>query len=184
MSITSNYNQQLSSGYYKLNLDSGTAGIAGSTGSSSSAATQSAAASSAFLLSLSPEAQDYLNSVGLNESVSPDTSSSKFTLSDAQQAKLDGIIAKYKGQPFTQETFDKIQNDLQAAGLSPDQLAQQAQIKDFNPTSELIAALNGKDDSTADNNNKTDASKYDTQKNNYVQSISDAFEKVAAPVSA
>ena len=186
MSITNSYNHQLSNGYYQLSANNGAAS-ATDTSSAKLASTNSAsAANSAFLLSLSPEAQDYLNSVGLAGNVSANTSTSSFTLSPEQQAKLDGIIAKYKGEPFSQETFDKIQNDLHAAGLAPDQLAQQAQVKDFNPTAELISALNGKDtsSSTSTDASKADASKYDSQKNNYIQQISDAFEKVAAPAVA
>jgi hypothetical protein len=183
MSINSSYNQQSLTGYYQLD-SSKSANRINESKDASAPKTTKAAINSAFLLSLSPEAQDYLNSVGLNETVSSNNSASSFTLTRAQQESLDAIIAKYKGEPFTQETFDKLQNDLHSAGLSPDQLAQQAQVKDFNPTAELIAALNGKDDTTSDEDEKTSASQYDTQKTNYIQRISDAFEKVAAPIDA
>ena len=44
------------------------------------------------------------------------------TLTDAQKTSIKDIFAKYKDAPQTQDTFDKIHTDLQAAGVAPEQL--------------------------------------------------------------
>ena len=203
MAITNNYSNQLAGGYYALNQSQG-AGATGAVGANTAAnSSTKTSVDSAFLLSLSLEAQDYLQGIGLSGNQSTiDSSPESFTLSASQQETLDAIIEKYAGQPFTQETFDAIQDDLAQAGLSPDQLAQQEQVKAFNPTTELLRALNGENsgdsegdqasslldalNGTASNNRSSSqaTANYDTAKNNYIQYITDAFEKVAEPLSA
>ncbi len=175
MTINTSYNP-LSSGYYSLAQYSG---AVGSSSSASNAAQQSSANSaadslSAYMLDLSPEAKNYLNIAAVTSTVSD-----QFALSSDQQKKIDAILEKYKNQSYTQDTFNKIQVDLQAAGLSPDQLAGQAQAKSFSPTQALLNALNGRNVSN-DNTNENPADKYDNQKKNFVQQIAEKFQKIAA----
>ncbi len=89
------------------------------------------------IVDLSPEAQSYLDAVTNGQS-------SNFTLSSTQLEKLNEILAKYKDAPYTQETFKKIEIDLEAAGLSPDQLAKQEQANAFNPVQTFIDIIAGK----------------------------------------
>ncbi len=177
MTISTNYGLS-SSGYYSLAQSGSTAVTTSTTNAAKTAAASSAenANLSAYLLDLSPEARDYLN----NSAVS---AVSGFTLSKTQQSAIDAILQKYKDQPYTQDTFNQIQADLQQAGLSPDQLAQQQQVKDFNPTQTLINALSGKESDNSDALGllQNDGSQYDSQKQNFVQGLIDKFKKIAAP---
>lgn len=189
MSISNHYANQLTSGYYTLNQSGkGAGGVAFPLEKPADATPQGApkpTTTAAFLLSLSPEAQDYLKSVGLAGETPRDPTTESFPLSDSQQQLFDTIIAKYKGKPFTQEVFNQIQNDLEAQGLSPDRLAKQKQIHDFNPTAELLSALNENIGNTRyDVVGQSSPAQYDTQKQNYVQQIIAAFQKIAAPAEA
>lgn len=181
MNINTNYSQ-LKGGYYSLAQTSSHV-VSTSPVTAAKAVTSSSAANenlSAYLLDLSPQARDYLNHGAVG------TISSSFTLSQAQQSSIDAILQKYKDQPYTQDTFNQIQNDLRAAGLSPDQLAAQQQVKDFNTTQTLLDALSGKKPRNQGENalgvRKDDDRQYDAQKQNFVQSLIDQFKKIAAPV--
>lgn len=172
MTINTSYNP-LSNGYYSLPPS----GAANNTGKSTAANVQATTASpdlSAYLLDLSPEAQNYLNS-----NISSSELSTAFALSQEQQKKIDEIMQKYQNAPYTQETFEQIQADLQLAGLSPDQLAMKEQVKSFNPTQALLEALGSKKNveqvPPANNSNQ-----YDTQKKNYLQKIIGQFQSIAA----
>ncbi|MES2984513.1 MAG: hypothetical protein V4735_04920 [Pseudomonadota bacterium] len=167
----------LSNGNYSLTQSTGTAGSAASTTSATAntAASTTDTTSLAYMLNLSPQAQNYLSS-GITGS-SASASSGSFTLSAQQQKQLDAIIEKHRGEPYTQETFDAIQEDLVKSGLSPDQLAQQAKVNAFNPTLSLLDALSGT------NSNAqlipTD-SQLQTKIQTYVNDVARRFEKVAA----
>lgn len=186
MSI-SNYltGQSTASSHYTLGQFSTSAATTPAAGTSATSPTVSGgnAATNAFFLSLSPQAQKYLTSIGLGSPSSAPTTAQKFILDTPQQQAMDDILAKYKNQPFTQATFDQLQDDLEAAGISPDQLAQRQQVQDFNPTMELLGALN---DSVTDptynfaTQQKSSSANYDTQKSNYIQDVIAAFQKVAA----
>ena len=170
-----------SSGYYSLAQSGGTAVTTASTNAAKTAAVSGAANEnlSAYLLDLSPQARDYLNHSAVN------AIASGFTLSQAQQSSIDTILQKYKDQPYTQDTFNQIQSDLQKAGLSPDQLASQQQVKDFNPTQTLINAMTGNKSNNNDNAlvlPQNNGSQYESQKQNFVQGLVDKFKKIAAPV--
>jgi len=137
-------------GYYQLSGQSN--GQSGTNGSatdallqalnSSSASGASSTNSDAYLLNLSPQAQQYLS--GTNSAL-PGASGSNgsYVLSSEQQAAITDILTKYKGAPQTQDTFNKIQNDLNAAGLGASVLSLEDQAKSFNPAMVLINALNG-----------------------------------------
>lgn len=132
--------------------------------------------SSAYTLDLSPEAQKYLS--GLNNG----QGSTQFTLSDKQQQAINDILAKYKDAPFTQDTFNQIQNDLNAANLGPQFLALTDKINSFNPSQVLIDALNGGassnvtglGDLTSDN-----SSNQQTKIDNYMQGIISQWKSVS-----
>lgn len=173
-------------GYYQLKSGASTAsGSATSTSSATTAAQTAATIQQSFLLSLSAEAQSYLANAGLTTSsnsnalTSSTSVASDFTLSTSQQKLLDQIIQSYAGQPYTQDTFDALQDDLKDAGLSPDQLAQRAQAKAFNPTTSLISALFG----TVDPSSGQANADYTQAKSHYLQSIQTAFANVASTVS-
>jgi len=124
---------------------------------------------SAYLLSLSPEAQQYLNADSGAQGLTG-TNSGSFTLSTQQQQAIASILAKYKDAPYTQDTFDQIQNDLNTAGLGANQLSLQDQNKNFNPTQMLLDDLNGNytaADALASPNSGTEQTKV----SNYMQQI-------------
>lgn len=177
MNISTSLNQ-LKNGYYSLSQSGSTTVTTATTNAAKTAAASAANENlSAYLLDLSPQARDYLNSNAVS------AVSAGFTLSEPQQNMLDTILQKYKDQPYTQDTFNQIQNDLQQAGLSPDQLAAQQQVKDFSPTQVLIDALSG-NKASADNGLQNDESKYDQQKQNFVKGLVDKFKKIAAPAAS
>jgi uncharacterized protein (DUF1778 family) len=136
----------------------------------------SSGGSNAFLLDLSPQAQQLLN--GTASSSSASGSSSDFILTDAQQAAIKTIIAKYKDAPLTQDTFNAIQNALAAAGLSPQTLAAEDQVNSFNPTSVLLSALNGNFANLQ--NTANSASNEQTKESRYLQGIVKLWEAAAA----
>ena len=120
--ITSGYTGQ----YYQLPTSAGgTTSLSGSSyvsGKNSSAVDTDAVNNSlAYLLDLSPQARSYLNATTAN-------SASNFILNSVEQGKITDILTKYKNEPVTQETYNKIQGDLQAAGLSAQQLAQKESL--------------------------------------------------------
>ena len=121
--------------YYQLpqqnNASPGSGGIAGALAGMLQSST---AGSNAYLLDLSPLAQQYLNT-------QPDNTG--FTLTPDEHKTLEAILAKYIDAPFNQDTFNRIQDDLAAARLAPDQLANKNRIASFNSTEILINALNG-----------------------------------------
>ena len=167
------------SGYYQLNQSGGGAGSAGQ---ASAAAVQVRAAANrntiptddnnaAYLLNLSPQAQQYLSG--------SKSAQQSFQLSKQQQQTVDAIIAKYKDAPFNQETFNKIQDDLNEAGLGVETLKMLDKAKHFNATSVLISALTGgKGGTEADGfvSDSESASKAD----GYLQSIVSQWKNLVA----
>lgn len=145
---------QLPGSYYQLNntgAGSNGANTARSvTPSLAAALSGKQAASSSFsdavFLDLSPAAQKYLSGLGSAAATKTQDAAGQgadFVLSVKQRATLNEIIDKYKDAPYTQATFDAIQDDLLQAGLGPDQLSAQDRSKSFNSTAVLIDALNG-----------------------------------------
>lgn len=76
-----------------------------------------------------------------------------FYLTQAQEEKIAEILAKHKGEPANQETFDRIFADLAANGLSPQQLAAQDQLQFFDPFASLlgVAGTTSSNDNFLDN---------------------------------
>ena len=168
-----------STGYYQLSSNTSSNSSASSKTQSptdillqalNSASGTSSNSDSSYLLNLSPEAQQYINS---NTATSP--TSSNFVLSSKQQQDITNILNKYKNSPQTQETFDKIQNDLNAAGLGASQLSLQDQATNFSPTALFIADLNG-DTSGAAAITSPDET---TKSSNYMQQIINQWQTIS-----
>jgi len=196
----SSINTLPSSGYYQLSNNSTNAGNNNSTGSANNSSatnallqalngtsTNSGASNNdAYLLDLSPQAQQYINSANASSASSANESSfsasgnSSFVLSKAQQQQITDIISKYKDAPYTQDTFNQIQNDLNAVGLGAEQMAQKDQTKNFNPTQLLIAYLNG-DFSAADAISKPDET---GKTNSYMQGIMSQWKNISTTANA
>lgn len=188
----------LAGGYYQLNnLGTGLANTQASStptdallqamsslDNSNNASSQS---SDAFLLDLSPQAQSLLNGAGGTRATSLGNvlgTGSNFILSAQQQQKVSDILAKYKDAPYTQDTFNQIQNDLRAAGLAPDTLSLKDQTQSFDPSMVLIDALNGTSDSS--NLLGTDASNAgeQTKSSNYMANILKQWQNVSTTYQA
>lgn len=163
-------------------------------GSTSNNNDQSGGLGDAFLLDLSPQAQQVL--AGLNGNTTPNNDSGSlgslfglggFLLTSDQQKQLSDILAKYKDAPYTQDTFNLIQGDLDAAGLSPQQLSLQDKLKSFNPVGLLIDALDGKDPNSSDSNSSGlagmlggDNSDQDQKSQTYIQQIIKQWQSISS----
>lgn len=129
------------------------------------------------ILDLSPAAQQLLNNISSGSTQNTGNNSS-FTLTQAQQQQVKDIIIKYKDAPMTQDTFNKIQNDLEAAGLGADQLSAKDQVASLNLTSTLLDALNGKNDPLSSASDKLSAEK--TKANNYIKDVYSLWQQTAS----
>lgn len=175
------------SGYYQLNSPSG--GAAGSlnhTPSLTSALLQAGSEndvsnfSAAYLLDLSPEAQEYLSGnpqVPLNYLPGDKPT---FILSSEQREQITRILSGYKDAPFTQESFNKIQDELNEAGLGPQQLSMIDKSTSFNPTQILINALTGKHVGEASDVNGT---KTKAKVDHYLQQIVGQWKSISTTVN-
>jgi len=172
MSITTNSNLLSSGGFYNLPQTGAAKNSSSSNNSTQQANNASNPSLAAYMLDLSPEAKSYMSATA-----SASTGVTSFSLSPQQQEKLDSILQQFKDEPYTQETFNKIQTELQKAGLSPDQLASIQQSKDFSPTQALIDALTG--NFSTNPLNQTDATKYDSQKESFLEQLAAKFQKIA-----
>ena len=109
---------------------------------------------SAYHLNLSPAAQNYLNGASSNPSLSDPLASSSFAsangfqLTTEQKNQMQTILQKYKDAPYTQDTYNNIQNDLDRAGLSPNKLSLIDHAKNFSSTKVFLAAISGQSDNT------------------------------------
>ena len=61
-------------------------------------------------------------------------------LTQEQEDKIRAIIATHKDEPISAETYDKIQADLRAQGLAPEQLALKNQFALFDPTGSVLGS--------------------------------------------
>lgn len=131
--------------------------------------------SNAYDLTLSAQAQQLL--AGYSAS-SASSESGSFLLTQEQQDTIASIVQKYKDAPFTQETFESLQQDLQAAGLSAQTLAVKDQVNGFNPTSVLIQAMSGTSDASTQSLTSADAEQSKMQK--YLQAIVNQWQSVSS----
>lgn len=137
-------------------------------------------ADTAVQVKLSAAAQAYL--AKMNGTTSSSTSTTSFSLTKQQAQKIDDILAKYKDSPFTQTTFEKIQDELKAAGLSADQLRVKDQVSSFNPTQSLISALNGTDGETAQPTAATRLAESQSKAEAYMKNIITAWKSISTTV--
>ncbi len=198
----SSINTQIqNSGYYQLN-STGTGSTGTNTTGNPAAVTPSLAAalgnsssssssySDAVLLDLSPAAQKYLstlNQQAAGSTTTPTTPSDaggdNFVLSSKQQLALSAILDKYKDAPYTQDTFDSIQNDLHDAGLGPDQLSAKEKSTSFSSTAVLIDALNG-GNGTTPGSTPTSQDTLNTKSANFIQDVIGQWKKVSSDYAA
>ena len=180
MSININYNNNSyaqSGSYYQL---------ASSKSDTSKLSTEQQAAlkkiedatgySSSYILDLSKNASDFLNGNATHSSAS---NTDGFILSKSQKKTLQDILVKYKDEPQTQDTFNKIQDDLKKAGLDPDSLTVKDKAKSFNPIQTFLDILSGKSENNAEDPLKTkatDESQYQTKKSNYLNQVIDIWK--------
>lgn len=137
----------------------------------------------AYLLDLSPEAQAYLRSLKNGQSnvsgnVSNDAVEQGFTVNSKQRLAIAAILEKYKQEPYTQEVFDRIQDELHQAGLSPDQLAAKYRASSFSTTAALVDALNGGEGSLPGSSPVSD-SELQQRTSEYVQFIVEEWKKIS-----
>lgn len=140
-----------------------------------------AAAQTSYLLDLSPQAQAYL---GQKNAAASSASDDSFILSDAQRKQISDIIAKYKDEPFTKETYDKIEAELDLIGLSPSTLAIKDHARTINPTMMLLDALNGTNASlnSALTGMQSSQASSDQKKDNYVKSLLDEWSGISTTI--
>jgi hypothetical protein len=153
-----------------------------SAGTSGSASTGSG---NSFLLDLSDEAKSYLANIGNSSSTSTgsDTQdSASFVLSNAQLGKLRDVLEKYKDEPFTQDTFDQIQDDLAANGLGTDQLGAEETVRNINPTQMLLSALNGQTVDLDSLSGKVDTEALKTKSDNFMSKVIDQWKAISTTV--
>ncbi len=83
---------------------------------------------------------------------------------------------------MTQDTYNQIQNDLQAAGLSPQQLGMEDSVNNFNSTQIFLDALNGVTDPLqTPGSNSADEQ---TKEGNYMQQIYNEWQGMDTSTSS
>lgn len=190
-----------SSGYYSLNnQSSGGAGVASSVATprladvlAAEQQKQNGAADNSYALDLSPSALEYIKR--LNEAAGDSVANvvsnatTSYTLTRDQQAKVNEIIEQYKDAPFTQATFDQIQDALNQAGLNEKTLQAQEKARSFNTTQFLLDALNGGggEDMTLSSltgkGNSDEAEALGVKQANFMRSVADAWARISTTVS-
>ena len=188
MTVLTDYSLQQTAGK-KLNADGSPTVVSGAPSLSAAlnaadAAQNASSDSGAYTLNLSDAARNFLSGNTANPANATDTPQADFKLTPKQQQTLDTILAKYKDAPYTQATFDLIQDDLEHAGISPDQLAIQHQASNLTgSTQTFIDALNGK--TVYDPNVKPgDTSNYETQKDDYTLDIISQWQDISSTYAA
>ena len=185
-SVTTNLNNS----YYNLSGSSSNQSQTNKTGTvpsladylgTSKTADSKTSADSAYSLNLSPEAQNYLNG-SAGSSASSFASANGFQLSEKQKQTIQSILEKYKDAPYTQETYQKIQDDLDKAGLSPQKLALEDNAKNFSTTKVLIAALSGQSSDTSTSASSIQADEK-TNGDKYMQYIMKQWKSLSTTVS-
>lgn len=154
------------------------------TGSPSDQQTGKTSNEKAFLLDLSPEAQSFLNPSDSSSANGAMTQLYKnFILTSKQQKQIDDVIAKYKDEPFTKETYYKIEAELDDLGLSPEALAIKDKARSVNTTSMLLDALNGTGgDLSQSLLGGTDDEQSQTKKDNYVKVLLEKWSDISTTI--
>ncbi len=169
--ITQNTTYNGSNSYYSLN-QSNTVAASGASATANAASIPTLSSTGAYMLDLSPEAQQYLSQS------SNILSNQSFVLSSAQRKTLEGVLEKYRNVPLTQDNYNKLQDDLRDAGLSSEQLALQERVRSFNPTGIFINILSGKTDNLTDIQN-AQSQTTQTKSAQYMSEIVNAWKSIA-----
>jgi hypothetical protein len=80
-----------------------------------------------------------------------------FTLTAKQQEQIQAVLTKYKSEPQTQETYDKIQKDLKKLRLDTATLAAKESAKSFSMKGLMQSIISG--NTTASETNATESKK-------------------------
>ena len=154
------------------------------TGNQSGQQTGKASNENAFLLDLSPEAQSFLNPSDSSSASGAMTQLYKnFILTSKQQKQIDDVLAKYKDEPFTKETYYKIEAELDDLGLSPEALAIKDKARSINTTSMLLDALNGNGGDVSQSLlGGTDDEQSQTKKDNYVKMLLGKWSDISTTI--
>lgn len=131
---------------------------------------------SSYLLDLSDEAKTFMQTSFLNGGTTPTSNMSDIVLNQHQQSKLNAILAKYQDAPFNDVTFQKIQKEMATAGLDPEALAAQTQMRALNPTLMLLNALGGGDGSAGTVGTSVDIK---TAAHNFLGSVIDQWKQIS-----
>ena len=140
----------------------------------------SATSGNSYLLDLSDSARAYLQNLNGSGGTSAGSATSAngngIVLTNPQRDKLNAILEKYKDAPFTDATFQKIQADMEQAGIAADKLAAQNQMRRINPTLMLINALSGGDGSVGTVGGSADIK---TETQNFMGKVLDQWRAVS-----
>ena len=153
------------------------------TGSDTVAKATGKAAQNSYFLDLSPQAQAFLEQKNSRATGGDGT----FILSDKQKQQISDVIAKYKDEPFTKETYEKIETELEALGLSPDILAIRDKARNVNTTMMLLDALNGANPDGLNSSLtgvKPDQTTSDQKKENYIKSLLTEWGDISTTIDA
>lgn len=156
------------------------------TGTQSVQQATKAAAQSSYLLDLSPEAQAFLKT-GASGSKNP--WDENFILTTKQQRAISEVIAKYADEPFTKETYDRIEAELDTLGLSPDALAIKDKARSINTTSMLLSALNGTNSDlgqalVGNGSGNVTPEQSQTKKDNYIKLVLGKWSDISTTIDA
>lgn len=139
---------------------------------------------SSYLLDLSPEAQAFMGQ-SPNTSSAAQSLSGNFILNSKQQKQIFDVLTQFKDEPFTKETYDKIDAALDKLGLSADALAIKDKARGINTTSMLLAALNGTGGELSQNLLSTpNDEQMQTKKDNYVKNVLAKWSDISTTIDA
>jgi len=146
------------------------------------APTEAGTAAQDDTVTLSAEAQALLDSYLQQASgTQSDETTESFALTPKQQQQLRDILNRYKDAPFTEETLAKIKENIEDAGLGPEQLAAKELIQTINPTNTLLNILSGFDTSFTNEAQSTTATQEAAQKKSqkYVEDIIGYWQSIS-----
>ncbi len=140
------------------------------------------ATQSSYLLDLSPDAQAFLGQS--KGSGVPNALNGNFILNSKQQQQIFDVLTKFKDEPFTAETYAKIDAELDKLGLSADALAIKDKARGINTTSMLLAALNGTGGDLSQNLLAPNDEQVKTKKDNYVKNVLAKWSDISTTIDA
>lgn len=180
MSTISNQLQQ--GGYYSLAQSSGssaqTARVSGSAARSSATSMTAPGADSAYMLDLSPQAREYLIGLQSKKTEPAVAESQGFTLNRKERLALASLLEGFKDAPYSQDTFDAIQDELHKQGLGPQQMGAKYRASSFSTTAALVDALSG-GKGTVPGSQPVSDSELQTRSQQYIQYVAAEWKKIS-----